>query len=378
MSKAISAIKWLISSFFFLIIPVAVLIYLWWFWVAPPLTNTHNASAFWSGVILLLIYSVTVIFWRLVNNAGLKLFLLLFSIFWLFANTAYLGWFKPSLVDSITCNGTSYFMTFHADYWFSSWNYYQIIKKRGTEYKEIYWDYRLSANKMICDEQEKKMKAVIRSFLQLSDKIDIFDTESSTVYEMESRTDNLEGISYSLYSYKHLVDGVEMQSYLLTECKASNFESCKEIPIDHSLLAEEYEYGYIFVNLSTNDIYIFFDGKFHSIYGDETRKIDLLASQRTYQVLGYSKNNTYTYLLLVCRPPSSLKDCTYIPFSYTTKKPQSVELKIDKNILRTHKLFVYIGGNLVFIYDVFIDMNKCSAGCPHSQCMIEGCTIPGQ
>jgi hypothetical protein len=185
-------------------------------------------------------------------------------------------------------------------------------------------------------------------------------------------------VKSNLYSYEYLVDGVEIQGYLLTECKTNNFESCKEIPVDHSSLAEEYEDGYIFVDLSTNDLYIFFDGKFHSVYGDETRKIDLLASQRTYQVLGYSKNNTYTYLLLVCRPPSSLKDCTYIPFSYTTKKPQSVELKIDKNILRTHKLFVYIGGNLVFAYDVFIDMNECSTGCPHSQCLTDGCTIPDQ
>jgi len=378
MNNATSAIKWFLRNFFFLIIIIKIVQYLWWFWVAPPLTNVYNASAYWSGITLLLIYGVTVICWKLVNKTGIKLFLLISSIFWLLAGTAYLGWFKPSLVNSINCSGTSYFITYHADYWFSSWNYYQIIKWRGTSYKEIYWDYRLSANKMICDEQENKMKTVTRSFLQMSDNVDVFDAESSTVYEVESQTDYVKGISYSLYSYKYLVDGVEMRSYLLTECGTGNFESCKEFPVDHSSLAEDYEDGYIFVDLNTNDLYIFFDGKFHSVYGDKTRKIDLLASQRTYQVLGYSKNNTYTYLLLVCRPPASLKDCSYIPFSYTTKKLESVELKIDKNILRTHKLFVYIGDKLVFVYGVFIDMNKCSAGCPHPQCMINGCIIPSQ
>jgi hypothetical protein len=386
MDKVISALKWLLTILFFLAIIVGVVQYAWWFRVAPPLPGEDNTSAYITGIVLLVIYGLTTTFWKFAKNIYLKGFLLSASIFWLLANIAYIGWFKPFLDDSVNCNGSAYFVTYHQDYWFSDWDYYQVTKWHGTSYKKIYWGYPPSGlpNKMICYEKENEIKAFSDTYLRFSDRADIFDSKPVTQFDQGFET-TLGSLSYRLHSYDSSENADGVRKYLLTICEPDKTETCKFIPIDHSSPTTQDETGNLIADLGTNEIYILFNEIIYFAYGDETRKFDLLASKKLsdlehYSVAGYRKDNAYVYVLYECdlSPDHSNCECYYIPFSYTTPEQKDVKLAFGEGNGKNIKLNVFIGNELVFVYQVSFDDNKCRWGCPESQCLAVVCTTPGQ
>jgi hypothetical protein len=384
MQKVISALKWFFSNFFFLTIGVGVVQFVWWFRVAPPLPGEDNTDAYITGIVLLIIYGLTITFWKFAKNSYIKDFLLSASIFWLLINIAYSGWFKPFLDDSINCKGTTYFLTYHSDYWFSSWDYYQVTKWRGTSYKKIYWGYAPGAlpSKLICDEKTNEVKLLnYVNYLMFSDSI--FDAKPIILFDISDAIifDNL---SYGLLSYSSN-DGDGTQKYLLTICEPDKPETCKLIPIDHSIPVTQNENGNLIHDIGNNEIYILFDEKIYFAYGSETRKFDLLTSKKFsdlehYSVAGYRTDNAYVYIFYECKlsPDHSNCACDYIPFSYTTPKQKDVRLTVGESDDKTHKLNVFIGGELVFVYQVSFDNKKCHGGCPESRCLVAGCITPGQ
>lgn len=266
-----------------------------------------------------------------------------------------------------------YFVTYHPEP--LDWSYYRIIKWYGISYKEIYWGYTgINLDKMICDGIANDVKVFNTKRLLFSDSVS--DSKPVTHFDWLDVV-QIDNLSYNLYSYASSENGDEVQKYLLTICERDKPETCEYVPIEHSSYLVDNEDGDLMLDIGTKELYILFDGKIYAANGNRVNKFDTLAFEKKYYVAGYANDRVYTYILYACIPYSG-EGCDSIPFSYSTAGRQDVALRVDKYLTQTHKLSVYIGNKLVFVYDVVYDKDKCQDGCPQPQCLVDGCYIPGK
>ena len=363
-----SLIKWLGKYFFVTTIGVFFYIYIKGFQIAP-FRFVSSDPALSHGAILLAIYSLIVIFLTITNNRTCSTTFLVFAaiLFFCFLSL-YVNYFKPNVVSHTTCNGTTYYLTLHPNSPTTvDWYHYRLTKWRGlSEYDSDFFAFSATyLNKIVCDEKTKQ----VRTFNTSGHLYHADDGEQGFYYDWNFST-TVNNLKYDLYSY----DKNHIRRYVFTVCSPEKVDSCQIIPVDHSSPEDQDEKGSVIADMVTNDVYFLFDGKIFFTYGDETRKFNHLASNEQYNIASYQKNASFAYVLYECEN----YECYCIPFSYSTTESKDVKLKIDDIDEKTKELSVYIGSDLVFTYKVIHDESKCRWGCPESQCLVEGCTIPGQ
>jgi len=217
----------------------------------------------------------------------------------------------------------------------------------------------------------------------------IFDAPNRLTYHNGAQsyyyeTSSFEYLNDTEYYIKYYDLG-DTRSYILTVCPDNKPpETCRIVPVGHPSPLASDERGSLIVDRNTQDVYLLFDGKLDSAYGDPTRKFETLASVTTeagsaraqYSIAAYMHDNAYVYVLYGCDVTNNydqFTSCYALPFSYSTPGRETASLAIDP---AADQLSVTVGDRLVFTYTGVYSDPYCDSGCLATHCYADRCLIP--
>jgi hypothetical protein len=253
-------IEWIKKRLFPISIAIFVLIYIWWFrltpwnpsmtfWDSPKICCTSNVT-YRFGLILLIFYAVSGMFWRFIKSRGcFGTFFRATTIFFFTINSWYITLFVPRIIDVAKYNGIMYYLVSYYTGPDQPSTLYQLTKWHGMFNYEIRdMDRWVWKGKIFYDQKTNLVNIVTEYKNHLSYTDDI----PPRYYEHDSRQ-----LGNYLYYVSSLCNskGKDLcvtydYAYAMYECELDN-TACAMLPFRYT---GEGEFNYLEVDEKTKEV----------------------------------------------------------------------------------------------------------------------------